>query len=44
MREVGQVLDLSESRVSQIHSQIINHLRAAANTTGGALHELEEAA
>ena len=44
MREVGQVLDLSESRVSQLHSQIINRLRDAANTTGAALRELEEAA
>lgn len=44
MREVGQVLDLSESRVSQLHSQIINRLRDAANSTGRALHELEEAA
>ena len=44
MREVGQVLDLSESRVSQLHSQIITRLRDAANTTGKALQELEEAA
>lgn len=44
MREVGQVLDLSESRVSQLHSQIINRLRDAANTSHKALHELEEAA
>jgi RNA polymerase sigma factor for flagellar operon FliA len=44
MREVGQVLDLSESRVSQLHSQIISRLRDAANTTGKALQELEEAA
>lgn len=44
MREVGQVLDLSESRVSQLHSQIITRLRDAANSTGSALAELEEAA
>jgi RNA polymerase sigma factor for flagellar operon FliA len=44
MREVGQVLDLSESRVSQLHSQIINRLRDAANSSGRALAELEEAA
>lgn len=44
MREVGQVLDLSESRVSQLHSQIINRLKEAANTTGKALIELEDAA
>jgi RNA polymerase sigma factor FliA len=36
MREVGQVLDLSESRVSQMHTQIIKRLRASANATGTA--------
>jgi RNA polymerase sigma factor for flagellar operon FliA len=44
MREVGQVLDLSESRVSQLHSQIINRLKDAANSSGKALRELEDAA
>ena len=29
MREVGQVLDLSESRVSQMHTQIVKRLRAS---------------
>ena len=28
MREIGLALDLSESRVCQLHSRIINRLRA----------------
>ena len=39
MREVGQVLDLSESRVSQMHTQIVKRLRASA--TGDADREAE---
>jgi len=30
MREIGEVLDLSESRVSQMHTSIINRLKSAA--------------
>jgi RNA polymerase sigma factor for flagellar operon FliA len=29
MKEIGQVLDLSESRVSQLHARAMKHLRAA---------------
>jgi RNA polymerase sigma factor for flagellar operon FliA len=28
LREIGQVLDVSESRVSQIHSQAMHRLKA----------------
>jgi RNA polymerase sigma factor FliA len=44
MREVGQVLDLSESRVSQMHTQIIKRLRATANATGTADSPLNQMA
>jgi RNA polymerase sigma factor for flagellar operon FliA len=44
MREVGQVLDLSESRVSQMHTQIVKRLRATANATGTAEAPLNQMA
>jgi len=34
MKEIGKVLDLTESRVSQIHSQAIIHLRAKLRKEG----------
>ncbi len=34
MREIGEVLDLTESRVSQIHSQAIIHLRGRLKKAG----------
>ena len=37
MREVGQVLDLSESRVSQMHTQIVKRLQAAAAREGSVM-------
>jgi RNA polymerase sigma factor for flagellar operon FliA len=32
MREIGLVLDVTESRICQIHTQAIARLRAALNT------------
>ena len=32
MKEIGATLDLSESRVSQMHSSIIQRLQAQLNT------------
>lgn len=32
MREVGEFLGVGESRVSQIHSQAVKHLRSAMQT------------
>src|SRR4030095_5019301 len=29
MREIGEVLELTESRISQIHTKVMLHLRAA---------------
>lgn len=42
MREVGQVLDLSESRVSQMHTQLLKRLKATARRReeDGEVHEL----
>jgi len=34
MKEIGKVLDLTESRVSQLHSQAIVHLRSAMRRKG----------
>ena len=34
MKEIGKVLDLTESRVSQLHSQAIVHLRKAMRKKG----------
>ncbi|MBW2011188.1 MAG: FliA/WhiG family RNA polymerase sigma factor, partial [Deltaproteobacteria bacterium] len=34
MKETGKVLDITESRVSQIHSQAIIHLRGKLNKEG----------
>jgi RNA polymerase sigma factor for flagellar operon FliA len=32
MKEIGETLDLSESRVSQMHSSIIDRLKAQLNS------------
>jgi len=32
MKEIGATLDLSESRVSQMHSSIVQRLKAQMNT------------
>ncbi|MHB9091591.1 MAG: sigma-70 family RNA polymerase sigma factor, partial [Chloroflexota bacterium] len=34
MKEISQVLDVSESRVSQIHTQAVAHLRVLMKGTG----------
>jgi len=34
MKEIGSTLDLSESRVSQMHSEIINRLKCDTETQG----------
>lgn len=39
MREIGQALDLSESRVSQMHSSIIARLRAGMSSVLEQLHQ-----
>jgi len=34
MKEIGKILDITESRVSQIHSQAVIHLRAKLRKEG----------
>jgi RNA polymerase sigma factor for flagellar operon FliA len=34
MKEIGKVLDITESRVSQIHSQALTHLRVRLRKGG----------
>ena len=38
MKEIGKVLDITESRVSQIHSQALIHLRSALRKQGFTMH------
>lgn len=44
MREIGEVLSISESRVSQLHAQAILNLRALLETAGFIEPRVEEAA
>jgi RNA polymerase sigma factor for flagellar operon FliA len=44
MREIGEVLDLSESRVSQLHTSIVSRLKAKIDLTSARALELSAAA